>query len=583
MTEALLASLPALLRASDKNGLVHVAEAFSAIVKSSSEYGTPEACRPIAGLLLRPTDSVDPSLTSDGLDEGALRELYAHTTAQPLLCALGMAAPEAAMMILAALPLGTINPLAPVPEPLLLRLLRARLFPLAEAVYRRHKKPTGEASPSQIAKSNAPVVDWTRSAFVGFDDDDDDFGAASGRVLSLNSGMSGGSSLDSEPVMACAVAFGDKTWLEAALDAGAHGLALALVEDAGCQPLHRTSDGSTFLELVLTDRSLQPTTQSAMIRAMIDHGRETVVPLTLLERTSDGKALFSHLLARQLSLREDEDSEDDQKGESNLLCYALKVAEITGMERTDDGTTVFEALLSCVPRSRVCQRACVQLVESGNIDPHTLLSTGKQVFVQCASTPAAAPVVSALARCKSFQPLARSEDGKTMLEVALNANCRDAAMAILASGSVGRDVLLSDGHTAFEHAVSIAGTHEVVLASLAGQGISALTLLPPHNKTALEVALSHRQAAVAAILLTLSPDLLAFVRPGDTLETVIELVMRYSDPLAAQLLSANDSLSASTKLPSGRTLLEAAASSSATSSCKVLTDRISAQQSSDKL
>ena len=575
MAEESLASVPALLRASDVNGLKSVIESFATTVKSSSAYGTPEACRSVANLLVRPTDC---PVAFGASDRNTLRELYAHTSAQPLLCALGTLVPEAALMLVAALPIGTIDAIAPVPEPLLLRLLRSRLFPLAEAVFRRRKKnPTdrgndGECSVNGSSKKSS--LDWSASGFVGFDDDignsashTDYSGCGHNEV---NANISGS---EDDSLNACSIAVGDKTWFEVALEAGAHGLSLAISEGVECQPLHRTSDGTTFIELVLNDKSLQPSTQSAMLREMIKHGRGASAPLSLLEHTSDGKGLFSQILARQLVIGEDEDAEESDS-ENNLLCFALKEVGMTGMERIDDGSTVFEALLMNVPRSRVCQRACVQLVKCGGIQPHAILSTGKQVFEQCAQIPAPL-VVASLTDCESFKPLSRSTDGKTMFEVALGANCRDSAMKILASGSISRDMLLSDGTTAFEHAVSIAGTAEVVVASLAGQSINALTLLPPRNRTALEIALSHDNTTVASILLALSPDLLALVKPGDSLETCIELIMRYSDSLAAQQISNCDNLDARTRLPSGKTLLEAAASCSATSTCRVLTDRLS--------
>lgn len=562
------------MQTSDKAALARAAEAFAAIAAPG-----PALCEHVAALLVLPTPprvallgpAGDGGVWAHIPDRAALRAVYAHTAEPPLLCTVAAAEPAAAAALVAALPCGSIDPLAPVPEPLLLRLLRTRALALAELVYRRWCAVPAVPPP---CREPARASTWTTSAFVGFDDDDD--GNDDGCSI-YNSTTSGGGDTEADAdaydeLAGCATASGDASWLETALAAGAHGLACAMAERAGCAPLHRTADGRTLAEVVLGARDVPAPVQRALLAAML-----RAHTTTLLAHMSDGRTLFSHLLARQLVLRED----SEEGGEDSLLCEALAATATTGLERLDDGTTVLEALLAAVPRSRACEAACVALAARGGVGAHAVLSTGRTVFEAAAAVPARA-LAAALAAQPGTRPLARGSDGRTVLEVAVAAHCDAAAAALLAAGRVPRTALLATGRTAFEHAVRARCPPAVVRAAVAGQGLTARTLLPPHGLTALEIALADPSGAgssasdtgvdAARLLLGAAPDLLAPVRPRDSRETVLELLVRTADALAAELVAAQPAVTADTPLPSHRTCLEAAAAR-AVRTTRVLTDR----------
>lgn len=335
-----------------------------------------------------------------------------------------------------------------------------------------------------------------------------------------------------------------QSWFEFAMDYNAYDVIEAF-SMRQLDPLEHLPDGETIFERILSDVK-DKAIQERIVHKMVVEGG-----LSVLTNLSNGQTVYECLLSNQ----------DFSK---NPLITLAETQKLTGTERLDDGSTLFEVALK---RNQVVSLA---FASTGNVDPHGYASTG-QSFFEVTLEANAFDTAAKLASEKAFNPLERTFDGKTLLELCLERNATNVALTCFSGDKIPHSALLSDGKTPFERML-MSGSKELIFGAIAGQSLTPITKLPPDETTPYELAVKHGAGDIVMIFTKFCGLNGLYVLSSG--KTCFEYAVDMKREDIAVGFVESGTVGPKSKLPSGKTCLDYAVNAGAKGVCQALIQKI---------
>lgn len=309
--------------------------------------------------------------------------------------------------------------------------------------------------------------------------------------------------------------------------------------------LEHLPDGETMFERIITDIKDNSIREKIVHRIIVEKG------LSVLTNLSSGQTVYECLLSKQ----------DFTK---NPLVVLAETRKLTGTERLDDGSTLFEVAL------KVNQAVALAFASTGSVDPHGYASTG-QSFFEAALEASAFDTAAKLAGDKTFNPLERTFDGKTLLELCLDRKANNVALTCFSGDRIPQSALLSDGKTPFEHML-ILGSKELIFGAIAGQSLTPITKLPPDETTPYELATKHGASDIVSIFTKFCGLNGLYVLSSG--KTCFEYAVDMKREDIAIGFIESGTVGPKSNLPSGKSCLDYAVNAGAKGICQALIQKI---------